>query len=71
VKGSQNLYRRKSVYCTFHVATGKRDSLHTRDGREAKTLIAAKLEADRLPVLNLKLARVYLAGSDPKASDRS
>jgi integrase len=71
MKSVYRLYRREGVYCSFHVATGKRESLHTRDECEAKTLIAAKLEAERQPVLNLKLARVYLAGSDPKASDRT
>jgi integrase len=65
------LFQRKGIYCTFHVASGKRESLSTRDLREAKTLLAAKLEAERQPVLNLKLARVYLAGSDPKAVDRT
>ncbi|MCE0497346.1 MAG: tyrosine-type recombinase/integrase [Methylacidiphilales bacterium] len=71
MKSVYRLYRREGVFCSFHVATGKRESLHTRDEREAKTLIAAKLEAERQPVLNLKLARVYLAGSDPKASERT
>ena len=53
MKSIYRLYRRKGVYCSFHVATGKRESLHTRDEREANTLIAAKLEAERQPVLNL------------------
>jgi integrase len=71
MKSVYRLYRRQGVFCSFHVATGKRESLHTRDEREAKTLLAAKLEAARQPVLNLKMARVYLAGSAPKASDRT
>lgn len=71
MKSVYRLYSRNGVFCSFHVATGKRESLHTRDEREAKTLFAAKLEAERQPVLNLKLARVYLAGSDPQASTRT
>lgn len=71
MKSVYRLYRRNGVYCTFHAATGKRESLHTRDEREARTLLAAKLETERQPVLNLKMARVYLAGSDPKASSRT
>jgi integrase len=65
------LFQRKGIYCAFHVASGKRESLSTRDLSEAKTLLAAKREAARQPVLNLKMARVYLSGADPKAVERT
>jgi hypothetical protein len=52
------LYLRNGIFCSFHVATGRRESLHTRDKNEAKAILAAKNEALRQPQLNLKMARV-------------
>jgi methionine synthase II (cobalamin-independent) len=44
--------------------TGKRTSLRTMDDDEAHQLIEAKNNAERQPVLNLQIAKAYLAGSD-------
>lgn len=65
------IYRRKGVYYSFHGPTGKRESLHTSDKQEARAMIAAKSESVRQPQLNLKLAKVYLSGSDPKSITRT
>jgi len=44
--------------------TGKRTSLHTTDRDEAQQVIDAKNQAERQPVLNLQIAKAYLAGTD-------
>jgi site-specific recombinase XerD len=59
------LFRRNGVFYTEDTATGKQTSLRTKDETEAHTLINARNDAMRQPVLNLHLARAYLAGSDP------
>jgi len=60
------LFRRDNgVYYTEDTTTGKQASLRTRDETEAGSLLNAKNEAQRQPVLNLHLARAYLTASDP------
>ena len=44
--------------------TGKRTSLGTSNEDEAQQIIEAKNTAERQPVLNLQIAKAYLAGSD-------
>jgi len=44
--------------------TGKRASLHTTNEEEAKQIIEAKNAATRQPILNLQIAKAYIAGSD-------
>jgi hypothetical protein len=44
--------------------TAKRPSLHTVDEDEAQQIVTAKSQAERQPILNLQIARAYLAGSD-------
>jgi hypothetical protein len=61
-----NLFRRAGVFYTEDTATGKQTSLRTRDETEAKSLLNARNEAQRQPVLNLHLARAYLTASDPR-----
>ena len=50
-------------YCV-DTKTGKRTSLHTCDEDEARQIIHAKNQAQRQPVLNLQIAKAYLAGTD-------
>ncbi len=52
-------------------ATGKQTSLRTKDEAEALKLISVRNEAHRQPVLNLHLARAYLAASDPALVERT
>ena len=44
--------------------TGKRASLHTTNEEEAKQIVEAKNAATRQPILNLQIAKAYIAGSD-------
>ena len=66
-----NLFRRVGVFYTEDTATGKQTSLRTRDETEAKSLLNARNEAQRQPVLNLHLARAYLTASDPAFVERT
>jgi hypothetical protein len=65
------LFRRNGVFYTENTATGKQTSLRTRDETEAKSLLNARNEAQRQPVLNLHLARAYLTASDPAFVERT
>jgi len=51
--------------------TGKRHSLHTRNADEARQIVEAKNNSERQPVLNLQIARAYLAGSDNGITTRT
>jgi integrase len=66
-----NLFRRAGVFYTEDTATGKQTSLRTRVETEAKSLLNARNEAQRQPVLNLHLARAYLTASDPAFVERT
>jgi hypothetical protein len=66
-----NLFRRAGVFYTEDTATGKQTSLRTKDETEAKSLLNARNEATRQPVLNLHLARAYLTASDPAFVERT
>jgi integrase len=50
-------------YCVDKL-TGKRTSLQTTDKDEAEQIVQAKNNSVRQPVLNLQIAKAYLAGSD-------
>jgi hypothetical protein len=65
------LFRRGGVYYSEDTTTGKQLSLRTRDEAEARTLLHAKNESVRQPVLNLQIARVYMAASDAEVSKRT
>ncbi len=61
---------RQMFYCVDKT-TGKRTSLNTTDKDEAQQIIAAKNQAERQPVLNLHIAKAYLAGTDNGIATRS
>ena len=65
------LFQRSGVFYSEDRNTGKQISLRTRDKAEALTLLHAKNESARQPVLNLRIARVYLAASDSQATTRT
>jgi len=71
MKTKYTLFRRGEVFYIQDTATGKQTSLRTKDETEARSLLNAKNEAQRQPVLNLHLARAYLTASDPAFVERS
>jgi integrase len=71
MKTKYTLFRRGEVFYTQDTATGKQTSLRTKDETEARSLLNAKNEAQRQPVLNLHLARAYLTASDPAFVERT
>jgi integrase len=71
MKTKYTLFRRGGIYYSQDSATGQQKSLRTRDEAEAAQLINARNEAQRQPMLNLHLARAYLAASDPAFVERT
>ena len=65
------LFRRAGVFYCEDTTTGKQISLRTKDPAEAQTLLHAKNESFRQPVLNLQIARAYLAASDASVASRT
>jgi len=66
----QRNIRGSTFYCVDN-RTGKRTSLKTRDRDEASRLIQAKNEAERQPMINVQIAKAYLAASDAAISTRT
>lgn len=65
------LFRRGRSYYSQDRTSGQRSSLHTTAPDETSTILAAKNEAHRQPILNLHLARTYLSVTDPEISRRT
>ncbi len=57
-------------YCV-DARTRKRTSLHTCNEEEAQQIVDAKNQATRQPVLNLQIAKAYLAGTDNGIATRT
>ncbi len=57
-------------YCVDSM-TGKRTSLRTGSKDEARQIVEAKNQAERQPVLNLQIAKAYLAGTDNGIATRT
>ena len=55
---------RGNAYYCVDTETGKRTSLGTQNEDEARQIIEAKNQSERQPVLNLQIAKAYLAGAD-------
>src|SRR5260370_24992056 len=51
--------------------TGKRSSLHTKDRDATEQIVLAKNQSLRQPVLNLQIAKAYLAGTDSGIATRT
>ena len=71
MKSRYILFKRAGVYYTEDTTTRKQHSLRTKDEAEAVTLLNAKNESFRQPVLNMQIARAYLTASDPAMSART
>ena len=65
------LFRRAGVFYCEDTTTRKQTSLRTKNAAEAETLLHARNESFRQPVLNLQIARAYLAASDPLVATRT
>ena len=55
---------RGGAYYCVDTTTGKRTSLGTTDPDAARQIIEARNTAERQPVLNLQIAKAYLAAAD-------
>jgi integrase len=62
--------RGNGFYCV-DTKTGKRTSLHTGSEAEARQIIEAKNNSERQPLLNLQIAKAYLAGTDNGITQRT
>lgn len=62
---------RGGMYYAVDKTTGKRASLQTANKDEAQQIIEAKNNAVRQPVLNLQIAKAYLAGIDSGINTRT
>ena len=66
------IYRRhRGVYYLCDGLSGKRESLQTTDKSAPQRLLHARNEAVGEPMLNLEIARAYLAASDPQDAKRT
>jgi integrase len=62
--------RGRTFYCV-DVETGKRFSLKTKDRDSAAQIVLARNQSLRQPVLNLQIAKAYLAGTDSGVATRT
>jgi hypothetical protein len=65
------LWRRNGVYYLQDAETRQKESLHTRDRREAERLRNARNDAATRPVLGMALAKAYLSAHDAEISKRT
>jgi integrase len=71
MKTRYRLYRRKGTFYSWDNDTGKRESLQTKNRKDATALLATKNEAHQQPALSLQKARIYLLESDPALIKRT
>jgi integrase len=74
MKTRYRLTRRGSRGDTFYCVDTKtrmRTSLHTADADAAQQIVQAKNQAERQPILNLQIAKAYLAGTDNGITKRT
>jgi integrase len=62
---------RGGAYYCVDTQTGKRTSLGTTNADDAKQIVEARNNSERQPVLNLQIAKAYLAGSDNGITTRT
>lgn len=66
MKRHYRLFQRSNgIFFIQNNATGKQESLRTRDKEAAHRIFHAKNEAHQQPAINLQIARAYLMASDP------
>ncbi len=62
---------RGGAYYCVDTKTGKRISLRDANEDAARQIVAAKNQAERQPLLNLQIAKAYLAGTDNGITTRT
>ena len=65
------LFRRAEVFYYEDTTTGKQLCLRTLNLEEARILLHAKNDSFRQPILNLQIAKAYLAGTDNGIATRT
>ena len=65
------MFLRGTVYWCQDNATGKQETLRTKDRMTAERLFNAKNEAPQQPIINLQIARAYLLVGDPNVATRT
>jgi integrase len=65
------MFRRGAVFYFEDRTSGQQRSLHTRDQSEARRILQAKNDAVNQPLMNLVMAKTYLAAQDPKLITRT
>ena len=65
------LFKRAGVFYSEDTTTRKQHSLRTKDEAEALTLLHSKNEAHRQPMLNMQIAKAYIAGTDSGINSRT
>jgi hypothetical protein len=62
---------RGGMYYVVDKRTGKPSSLNTTSEDEARQIVEAKNQAERQPILNLQIAKAYIAGTDSGVATRT
>lgn len=62
---------RNNAFYLVDTTTGKRTSLRTATEEEARQIVEAKNQSGRQPILNLQIAKAYLAGTDNGIATRT
>lgn len=65
------LFRRRGIFYYEDRSSGQQKSLQTRDKIEARRILQAKNDTVCQPMMNLVMARTYLAAQDPKLITRT
>jgi len=65
------MFRRGTTFYCEDRTTGQQKSLQTKNETEARKIIQAKNDAVNQPLMNLVLAKTYLAAKDPKLITRT
>lgn len=71
MKAAYRMFKRGGVFYVQNNGTGKQESLHTTDKREAARLLNARNDAAQMPTLNRALGRVFLSAIDPASVSRA
>src|ERR1700733_4233427 len=65
------MFRRGTMFYCEDRTTGQQKSLQTTDKAEAQKIVQAKNDAVNQPLMNLVMAKTYLAAKDPKLITRT
>lgn len=73
MRARYRLYFREKTgrYYIHDDATGKQESLHTKDKATAERLFHARNEAEKQPSIALQIGRTYIVASDPDMATRT